>query len=161
MPRRKQRLLITGLICAVCVAVLLIVLLQGSGQVVRFTPPPFEETAVAGVPELTAADGYQPIDARLFRFSICGALSLEDGAADVWLTNDAENSVWMKVRLSDTEGNVLGETGLIRPGEYVQRVRLVSPPQMTTDVVLTVMSYEPETYYSMGSVTLYTSLLVP
>jgi len=65
------------------------------------------------------------------------------------------------VRLSDTEGNVLGETGLIRPGEYVQRVRLVSPPQMTTDVVLTVMSYEPETYYSMGSVTLYTSLLVP
>jgi len=49
MPRRKQRLLITGLICAVCVAVLLIVLLQGSGQVVRFTPPPFEETAVRSV----------------------------------------------------------------------------------------------------------------
>ena len=161
MPRRKLMLLLTGAICAVCVAILVAVLAQGPRQIVRFTPPPFDETAAEGVPALTEADGYRPVDAQVFRFSICGELTLEEGNADVWLTNHAENTVWLKVRLSDTAGNVLGETGLIRPGEYVQSLKLTPLPEATADVAMVVMSYEPETYYSMGSVTLYTTLMVP
>ena len=161
MPRRKMMLLLTGAICALCVAVLIAVLVQGPRQEIRFTPPPFEENAVAGVPSLTKADGYKPIDAQLFQFSICGELTLEDGKTDVWLTNNAENNVWLKVRLADAEGGQLGETGLIRPGEYVQSIQLTMLPEETSEVVMLVMSYEPETYYSMGSVSLYTTLVVP
>ena len=161
MPRRKLMLLISGIICALCVAVMIAALIQGPGQEIRFTPPPFEENAVEGVPPLTEADGYKPIDAQVFRFSICGELTLEDGKTDVWLTNNAENAVWLKVRLTDTEGKLLGETGLLRPGEYVQSLRLTTLPETATEVVMQVMSYEPDTYYSMGSVSLYTTLAVP
>ena len=160
MPRRKIMLLITGMICAVCVAAMIVVLAQGPRQVIRFTPPPFDEAAIEGVPTLTEADGYLPIDAQVFRFSICGELTLADGKTDVWLTNDAQNAVWLKVKLLDMEGNELGETGLIRPGEYVQSLSLAAPPEATTDVALAIMSYEPDTYYSMGSVSLYTTLAV-
>ena len=161
MSRRKIMLLITGIICAACVAAMIVILARGPKQVVCFTPPPFDEAATEGVPALTEADGYRPIDAQVFVFSICGELVLEDGKTDVWLTNNAENTVWLKVKLMDTEGNVLGETGLVRPGEYVQSLRLTAPPEATTEVVMSVMSYEPETYYSMGSVSLYTTLTVP
>ena len=161
MPRRKQMLLLTGAICAVCVAILVAVLAQGPRQVVRFTPPPFDESATEGVPALTETDGYRPIDAQVFKFSICGELTLEDGKTDIWLTNNAENAVWLKVRLMDADGNELGETGLIRPGEYVQSLKLTTLPETTADVEMVVMSYEPDTYYSMGSVTLYTTLVVP
>ena len=161
MPRRKQMLLLTGAICAVCVAILVVVLMQGPRQEIRFTPPPFDETSAEGVPALTEADGYRPIDAQVFKFSICGELVLQDGKTDIWLTNNAENTVWLKVRLTDADGNALGETGLIRPGEYVQSLKLTPLPEATADVAMVVMSYEPETYYSMGSVTLYTTLMVP
>lgn len=161
MSRRKKMLLITGCICAACVAVMIAVLLQGPRQVIRFTPPPFDESAAEGVPPLTEADGYKPIDAQVFQFSVCGKLMLEDGKTDIWLTNHAENGVWLKAKLMDAENNALGETGLIRPGEYVQSVQLAKPPAETADVIMLVMSYEPDTYYSMGSVSLHTSLVIP
>ena len=161
MPKRKRMLLITGAICAVCVAILIVVLIQGPRKEIRFTPPSFDEAAVEGTPPLTEADGYRPIDAQVYQFSICGELTLKDGKTDVWLTNNAENAVWLKARLMDAEGNELGETGLIRPGEYVQSLHLATLPEETAEVTMAVMSYEPETYYSMGSVSLYTTLVVP
>ena len=161
MTRRKRRLLISGVVCAVCVGLMLAVLAQGPRQVVRFTPPPFDDAAEAGVPPVAEANGSMPIDAQAYQFAICGELTLEDGKTDVWLTNDAGNTVWLKVRLTDAAGNALGETGLIRPGEYVQSLRLTAPPETTTEVAMEVMSYEPETYYSMGNVTLHTTLVVP
>lgn len=161
MPRRIRMILICGIICFICVAVMIFVLIQGPRQEIRFTPPPFEETAVAGVPPLTDADGYKPVDAQVYKFALCGELMLENGKTDIWLTNDAENEVWLKAVLKDAEGAELGETGLIRPGEYVQSIRLATELEQTTDVMIVVMGYEPETYYSMGNVTLYTMLTKP
>ena len=161
MSRRKVKLLATGIICAVCVAVMIAVVAQGRRQVVRFTPPPFDDAAKEGVPALTEAEGYRTIDAQVYKFSICGELVLEEGKTDIWLTNGAENSVWLKVKLKDAEGRELGETGLIRPGEYVRSLRLAVQPEATTEVTVAVMGYEPDSYYSMGSVSLYTTLFVP
>lgn len=153
-------LMLSGVTCAVCVAMMIVVLVQGPRKVVRFTPPPFDEAAVEGMPALTEADGYRPIDAQVYQFALCGELILHDGRTDIWLTNDAANDVWLKAVIRDAKGNELGETGLICPGEYVQSVQLTVSPEVTTDVEIVVMSYEPETYYSMGNVSLYTTLVV-
>lgn len=160
MTGRMKRLVICGAVCAACVAFLAIVLAQGPREVIRFTPPAFEENAVEGVPELTEADGYQLLDAQAFQFGVCGELDLENGSVDLWLTNDADNEVWMKAVVKDDDGNKLGETGLLYPGEYVRSVEITNVPTETVDVGIVVMCYEPETYYSMGSVTLYTALRV-
>ena len=60
--------------------------------------------------------GWQELDAQVFRVSVCGAVVLEGNRADVWLTNPESNTVWLKLRIMDENGTVLGETGLIRPG---------------------------------------------
>ena len=76
----------------------------------------------------------------------------------MWLTNPVSNTVWLKVRVLDEKGNTLGETGLIKPGEYVQSVTLDTVPKTGKPIVLKIMAYQPDTYYSEGAVSLNTKI---
>ena len=98
----------------------------------------------------------QELDAEAFSVGICGVILPKGSNVDVWLTNPADNAVWLKVRILDASGQMLGESGLIRPGEYVQTVTLQSVPPAGTPITLKVMAYEPETYYSAGAVNIST-----
>ncbi len=156
---RKHALPITAVLCAVSVIVMIAVLMY-SEKSEEFSPPPFDTEAKEGMPEAPENSGYEEIDAKAFKFSAAGDLTVRDGMIDVWLTNSEENDVWMKVRVIDESGDMLGQSGLIRPGEYVKSVKLDRIPEETAAVTLKIMAYEPETYYSAGSVTLNTELKI-
>lgn len=123
-----------------------------------FTPPPFDPAARTGTPAVPEGLGWQAIDARVFTASVCGVFRVEDGRADVWLTNPATNTVWLKLRVLDANGRTLGETGLLCPGEYLQAVTLDTTPPSGSAVTLKLMAYEPETYHSAGAVALQTTV---
>ncbi len=125
----------------------------------QFVPPAFDENAVVGEPNIAEGEkGYGVLDAKgVYKVGVCGVVSVVDGKADVWFTNPAENTVWLKLRVQNKQtGEILGETGLIKPGEYVQSITFFEAPAKGTAIVLRVMSYEPDTYYSKGEVTLNT-----
>ena len=86
--------------------------------------------------------------------SLCGKLNAD---GQIWLTNPESNEVWLKVRVLDAGSNILGETGLVRPGEYVQTVELTTIPRPGTSITLKIMAYEPDTYYSAGAASLNTT----
>ena len=164
MNQKKQKdllLLLAAVLCAAALAVMTAVLAfgagKGSGQT-DFTPPPFDPSAVQGPPDVPDGLGWEELDAQAFQVSVCGAVILDGDTADIWLTNPAENTVWLKLRVLDAQGDTLGETGLIRPGEYVQSVALDALPEDGDAVTLKLMAYEPETYYSEGSVSLKTTV---
>ena len=127
---------------------------------VEFTPPPFDAGAVAGTPSVPEDAGYfSPYrDGMAYRFSVCGNVRTEGDLATVYLTNPSDNHVYLKLRVLDSEGQMLGETGLIRPGEYVKSVKLSPVPVAGTEIQLKIMSYHPETYMSEGSVVLRTRI---
>ena len=75
---------------------------------------------------------------------------------DRYFTNPVENDVWMKLRILDSNEKIIAETGLIRPGEYVQSILFTTIPEDGNSVKLKVMAYEPNTYYSAGCVILNT-----
>ena len=158
---QKWAVPVLAAICLLCLAMMAAVLVytQSPAQG-EFTPPPFEESAVSGIPEVPEELGWQELDAQVFRVSVCGAVVLEGNRADVWLTNPESNTVWLKLRIMDENGTVLGETGLIRPGEYVQAVTFDTIPVSGTAISMKVMAYEPETYHSAGAVTLNTVVQV-
>ena len=56
----------------------------------------------------------------------------------------------------DRKGDILAETGLIKPGEYLPEITFDSLPDDGEKIILRLMSYQPDTYYSGGSVTLTT-----
>ncbi|MBQ4137669.1 MAG: hypothetical protein IJD67_06115 [Clostridia bacterium] len=123
----------------------------------QFVPPEFDKKAVTGTPDVAEGEkGYSLIDAGgVYKVGVCGEIKLVNGNADVWFTNDAGNDVWLKLRIQDKNtGEILGQTGLIKPGEYVKSINFSKSLSAGTDIVLRVMSYEPDTYYSKGEITL-------
>ena len=156
----KQSSLIVAIVCCIAaLAVMIVALIISSPTPVgEFTPPPFDPSAKQGEPSLPPDSGWEMLDAKAYAVGVDGKLKWLDGKVDVWLTNPQSNSVWLKVRILDAEGNILGESGLTRPGEYVQSVTITQKPASDEPVTLKVMAYEPETYYSAGAVNLNTSI---
>lgn len=149
---------IAGLCVLAVIAMTVALSVGGKGE--SFTPPPFDPTARTGTPAVPQDAGYGEVDAKEFRFSAAGELTVKNGAADVWLTNPSGSAVWLKVRILDENDNILGESGLIRAGEYVRSVQLTAVPSATANISLKIMAYEPDTYYSAGSARLNTVLTV-
>ena len=165
--KSSGRLLIS-LLCIVALALIgvmvaLIILLQPQENkpvVGEFVPPAFDEGAIEGKPSEAdvAEKGYNELykDGMKYKFSICGQVDIVDGKADVYFTNTEENTLWMKLRVFDEKGNVLAETGLIKPNEYLKTVNFNTVPENGSKLIMKVMTYEPDTYYSGGAVSLTT-----
>lgn len=152
--------ILIAIICAVSIGAMIYALATTGEKTEKFVPPPFETTAKTGTPEVPDDLGWKELDADVYKFSVCGVFAPENGKVDVWLTNPKSNDVWMKVRVQDADGKALGETGLIRPNEYVRSVKLDTVPNDGDSVQLKIMAYEPDTYYSAGVVSLNTTTTV-
>lgn len=155
MKRGKRISLILAALACMGSLLVMMVILTG-GQTAEFTPPPFEPAAQTGTPLVPAELGWSEVDAQAFRAFLCGQIVPSGDTAEIWLTNPESNTVWLKLRMLDERGNVLGETGLLRPGEFVRSVRLDPVPKAGVAVTLKLMAYQPDTYYSEGSVSLRT-----
>ena len=150
----KHILLIFGMIVLAAAAA---VMIRWGGEreiiVNDFVPPAFDSAAVSGLPvgvdstiygTLSLADG--------IAVSLYSAPTVTDGIAQVFFTSPASNTAWVRLRLLDAQGVLLGETGLLRPGEYVESLILQTPPK-AAQVIAKILTYEPDTYYSMGTAT--------
>lgn len=157
--RIPRSICIVGALC-VAAFVLLIVCLAVTSQP-QFEPPPFDETAQAGIPTVSDELGWSELwqEGMEFKLGVCGVVQVKDGAADVFFTN-VEGEAWLKLRVMDESGNILGETGLVKENMYVRTVQLAVPVEDEQKVAMKVMAYEPETYQSLGAVVLNTTLCV-
>lgn len=125
-------------------------------EVKPFTPPPFDDKAINGEPTVPDGLGYNILyrEGMSFQVGLCGKVNVVGNIADIYLTNVSENAVWLKARFYDAGGNIIGESGLIRPGEYLKSVTLDFIPGELDGINVKVMSYEPDTYQSLGAITL-------
>ena len=55
------------------------------------------------------------------------------------------------LRVYDEKENIVCETGLIRPGEYIKTVTFNRDIENEEVLTVKVMSYEPDTYMSAGA----------
>ena len=154
---RNKMLVFSSVLCIISVCFMIFVLIQGNVEK-SFVPQRFDQTAQKGIPQVPDNLGWSSLEAGDINVSICGSITVEDGESDVWLYNNEKNNVWIKLRILDDHSNILGETGLVRPGEYVQSITYEHIPKKESNIVLKIMTYEPETYYSAGSINLNTKV---
>lgn len=142
---------ILGGVLLLAVAVMIAVLCIP--RTATFVPPAPDEHAVQGVPVVEDRFVYRELyrEGMAYRISVCWAPGMDGAELIVYLTNPAVNDSLLKLRVTDADGSILGETGLIRPGEYVRAVTLSKALAPGADVRLKVMGYEPETYASAGA----------
>lgn len=122
----------------------------------EFVPPAMESAAVSGIPDVPAELGYTELyqEGMAYRVSVCGVPSVEGQSLTVFFTNTEGNEKYLKLRVVDEQGSILGETGLLQPGEYVECVKLKKTLSSGTAIKLKIMGYEPADYSSAGSVLL-------
>lgn len=126
----------------------------------EFIPPEFDPAAVVGTPEVDKSLAYEEVYAEgmAYRLSVCCVPTADEYALTVYFTSPESNEKYLKLRVLDKNGKTLGETGLLRPGEYVEQVTLSKKLSPGTKIKLKVMSYEPEDYTSAGSIGLNTEV---
>lgn len=151
---KTEKIILLGL--AVLVALLLVAVLFSPKPapkpvVGQFVPPPFDANAVKGAPTVEFPQIYGTLklndDAMVRLYS---TPVVEDGKLLVLFTTAEENACWVRLRICDEKGNVLGQTGLLRAGEYVEYVELSQSPK-SKNLLAKILTYEPETYYSLGT----------
>ena len=126
---------------------------QQQQQTGTFVPPEFDKGVIKGTPYIKnpQAVGYSELDAQAYKLSICGKVTVEDGKADIYFTNPKSNDVWLKLRIFNEAGEIIAETGLVCPGEYLQTITFDKVPASGDKITIKVMGYEPHTYYSAGA----------
>ena len=153
---KQQKIILAVLSSVLAVALLVtgIVLGTRGNRVQDFTPPPFEDTAVVGMNALPSEEQafqtFHPYEG--LSIGMCGNLIYRDGRVDVSFLSAGSNTVLTRVKLLNKKGKVLAQSGLIRPGEFVQYLSLSSVPRDGSGFTIKIYTYEPETYYSKGAV---------
>jgi len=157
-----NKLILPGVIilCSVSIVIMIVALTAGNKSREGFTPPSFDSAAVQGIPDVPDDLGYSPVEAAAFTVYLCGNVIADGNTADVYFTSADINTVWLKLRILDADGETIGETGLIKAGEYVKSVNLTKIPADGAAIKSKIMAYEPETYYSAGSAALNTTLRI-
>ena len=124
----------------------------------EFVPPEFDATSIRGVPKIVNPDsiGYTELDAKAYKVSLCGRVVVNGNKSDIYFTNPEGNNAWLKLRIFNAKGEVIAETGLVRPGEYIQAITFTKIPKTDDPITMRVMGYEPVTYYSVGEVSFNT-----
>ena len=157
---KKSTVIIATVICALSViAMITAIAVVSSIEEPEFVPPSFDEMAVNGTPD-SPGDSWTPIYREGMSFSahLCGKVIVSGNTADVYFTNDEGNDVWLKLRIVDSEGNVIAETGIIKPGQYIKSVTFSTVPDTGDKISMKIMAYQPETYFSEGAVSLSTKI---
>ena len=148
-----------AVVCVVSVGVMIFALIHFAPKQEPFVPPAFESAAVEGVLEENdqlKALGWSQIknEALPYTARICGRVLVEEQKANLWFYNEPESESWLKLRVIDAEGTILAETGLLKPGEYLKGVEFNRPIADDEEITLKIMGYEPETYHSVGAISL-------
>lgn len=119
---------------------------------VRYVRPKFDENAISGIPELDD-DDYKKISPEgLYNFSLLSIPKLNNNKLLLYFTNDGSNLVYLKVRIYKDD-KIIGESDLIKPGEFIEYVN-VNGVRKDDTVLIKVMSYNMNNYYSEGVVKL-------
>ncbi|MCH5347838.1 MAG: hypothetical protein J1E40_00815 [Oscillospiraceae bacterium] len=153
--RQKRILIVLGVLLGLAIIAIIIAAMNRPVQRAEFTPPPMEENAVAGVPEdvnemmmYTKA----PVTED-FTIALCGVPTITyDGQMRVYFTNDETNEFMIRAIILAADGKTqLGESGLLKPGEYVEYIHIDQVPKYGEELVLRVQSFEEKTYFSRGA----------
>ena len=151
--RALVALYILAVLTAICLIAMIIILCIPKDEVYgEFTPPPFDENAKEGEPTIPEWCDYLDLYQTGAAYTAAMSLNLKVSGDQliVYFTNYDKNNVNLKLRVLDSNENVIAQTGLVRPGEYIESISLSKKVSVGDKVRLVIMGYEPESYNSMG-----------
>lgn len=156
---KKKLIIILSILCLVSFILLITVLIIKYNST-KFVKPEFDGQMIEGVALVEKNLMYDTINVSdSFKLKICGNIYALNNKATIYLTSLKSNKLYIKARIYENK-TIVGESGLIKPGTYLKDIKLNKTIIKDTKVVIKIMSYDPDTYYSAGIVKLNTVLKV-
>lgn len=153
---KDKKIIIAIIICALSIIAFVFAFLSYNKSK-TFVKPKFEINVKKGIPEIKEKETFKEFEvSENYIVYMNGETKLKDNKLNVYFTSKDTNEIYVKLRvLKDNE--VVGETGLLHPGEYVEYVKVKSLKK-NDKITLKIMGYEKDTYYSAGAMTLNTKV---
>lgn len=122
----------------------------------QYKPPKFEENAVKGEVEVGGKFNHSVASTDYgFSFGIAKNLYLQkDKSLVVMAANSEKNSKYLQYQIIDKgTKEVLYKTGILRPGEYVEKINPASEVKNKKyEIIIQINAFEPDTWYSAGKI---------
>ena len=121
------------------------------------SPPEFEADAQQGLPAPDESLGFSSVTAPAgFSVGLCGAMyQQQDGSLIIYLTNPETNDVNIRCQIKNEDGDLLYESGVLKPNEYLERLYPVTKlKNEALEIQVLIYGYEPDTWYSKGAIIL-------
>lgn len=153
---KAQKITVSIFAALLIIAIIAIIAVAGADKsptVLDFVPPPFDENVKTGIPDpLPDSFGTLSISPELV-VGLCALPKINDEEMQIgiFLTSHADNYCNIRLLVYAENGELLGESGLIKPGDHLPALELSSIPESGKPLRAVILSFEPDTYYSMGS----------
>ncbi len=121
----------------------------------EFSAPAFDNnTVIVNVDDIPQSAEYKSLAIKDgFKISMASVVTINNSTADIYFTSDVANTAWLKVEILSVDGKTsYGESGLLKQGETLEKIKLNSSPK-ANELIIKILSYEPNTYYSLGTAT--------
>ncbi len=151
---KKRRIILLIVIITSILAIAGVIIYS---MIIGYEPPKFEVNAFAGTPTPEESFLYDEVESGFgYKFSIASNLyQQEDRTLKVFFTNPSSNDVNLMCEVRSADDEVLYESGLIHPNEYVESLDPKGEfENRKIDVNVMIYAFEPETYCSAGTTTL-------
>lgn len=158
MNEKTEKLLLRisiAVVAAFVVAACIVSLIKRNQKSSGFVAPDFDSGCVAT--DFESAPGNKIAVTEGLTVAIPSEISGNQDGIDVNFAAAPNNRGNIKLELIDSEGNIVAESGLIRPGEGLATITKIyskNLPESDGNLTIKVLTYEPETYISLGSCTL-------
>ena len=144
------------------ILLLLFILIGGClfsiNQKQKFVEPDFEEKVKNGMPQVENIDESLIEIADGYEFYVAPIPLIADQSLVVNFSSIDGNNVWIKLRILDKNGKIIGESGLLKPGQYIEKLPLKDKINVGDEITYVIMGYEIDSYLSAGTVSLKTKV---
>lgn len=158
----KNKYIVILAIIAVIMIIITLIIAQVVDSKKQFLKPEFDSNAINITNENIAEElQYAEINVEEgYTVGLCNNLVLDSSNnIKICFSSLKENTVYVKLRIYDKNEELIKETGLLKPGEQIEKINADNIKE-TKDVTIKIMSYDPDTYYSRGTVTLNTKIKI-
>ena len=153
--KKKLIFLISILITLIILIVLLSISIKQKGT---FVKPEFDSNVLNEIPENIEYKNSTLNITENYAVYINGLPTIENKELIVDFISMKENNIWIKLRILDTKGKIIAESGLVKPGEYLKSVKLNKKISNEEQITYMIIGYEMDTYLSAGTVKLNTKV---
>lgn len=156
MTKNKNLIILISIL--IILILIIIYLLFNIKNKSSFIKPEFDSNASIMIPQnldyksaiIEISDGYS--------IYIDGKPHIDNDSLIVNFVSVENNTLWIKIRVLDDKENVVAESGLIKPGEYLKSIKLDRKISVNDSMTYMIIGYEMDSYKSAGTIELNTKV---